>query len=255
MLPSIFFNARVLTLAVACALALPASAQERGEEVSGEIIRADGLSFVLKHKDGREIPFHVTPSTEVYFQDSGDRKLFPNPTIADLRTGMEARFVYGSGTPARVVVFYVPAGYVRPSPTVAPAARAEEVRVRIQSIDRMGRMRADVAGRSRTFTLEDRSHARGFRVGDLVVLTLEDRGRGQVVTHIASAELSGIVRRVDTRRRTVVIDVDGRDETYDVDNAKLLDAIDEGDRVRFEVEERGSRRVVTAMRRRGLGRD
>lgn len=251
MLPSIF-NARVLTLlAVACALVAPASAQERGEEVSGEIIRADGDSFVLKHKDGREIPFRVTPSTEVYFQDSGDRKLFPNPTIADLRTGMEARFVYGSGTPDRVVVFYVPAGYVRPSPTAAPAARAEQLRVRIQSIDRAGReMRADVAGRSRTFTLEDRSHARGFRVGDLVVLTLEDRGRGQVVTSITSAELSGTVRRVDTRQRAVVIYVDGRDETYDVDNDKLLEAVSKGDRVRFVVEERGGRRVVTEMQRR-----
>jgi Cu/Ag efflux protein CusF len=251
MLPSIF-NARVLILlAVACALVAPASAQERGENINGFVTLVDGRSVVVKNDDGREINIRVTSSTEVYFQDSGDRKLFPNPTIDDLRAGMGVHFNFSDGAPSRIVVHYVPAGYVRSSPPAAPAARAEQVRVRIQSIDRAGReMRADVAGRSRTFTLEDRSHARGFRVGDLVVVTLEDKGRGQVVTNIASAELSGTVRRVDTRQRAVVIYVDGRDETYDVDNDKLLEAVSKGDRVRFVVEERGGRRVVTEMQRR-----
>lgn len=250
MLPSIL-NARVLTLlAAVCALAVPAWAQERGENINGFVTRVDGRNVVVKNDDGREINIRVTSSTEVHFQDSGDRKLFPNPTIDDLRAGMGVHFNFSDGAPSRIVVHYVPEGYVRP-PAAAAVAPGEQLRVRIQSIDRAGReMRADVAGRSRTFTLEDRSHARGFRAGDLVVVTLEDKGRGQVVTNIASAELSGTVRRVDTRQRAVVIYVDGRDETYDVDNDKLLEAVSKGDRVRFVVEERGGRRVVTEMQRR-----
>lgn len=244
--------ALVAPLALA-ALSVSAAAQERGEEVLGAIVRANGRSFVLKHEDGREIPFRVTPSTTVYFQDSGDRKLFPNPTIDDLRTGMEVRFVYGTGTPDRVVVFYVPAGFVRPSPS--PEARREEVRGRIQSIDRSGRaLTALVDGRARTFTLENRNEAAGFRSGDLVVLTVEDRGQGPLVTKIEPGGLVGTVRQMDLRGGTVVIEVDGRDETYYVNDRGLLETIRTGDRVRFEVEQRGSRRLIVAIRRHVPGR-
>jgi Cu/Ag efflux protein CusF len=253
MLPFIFCRRAVAVLAVLGALAIPASAQERGENINGFVTRVDGRNVVVKNDDGREISIRVTSSTEVSFQDSGDRKLFPNPTIDDLRPGMGVHFNFSDGAPDRIVVHFVPAGYVRPSSSTSPSpgAASEQLRVRIQSIDRTGReLRADVAGRARTFTLEDRRHASGFRVGDLVVVTVEDKGQGPVVTHIASAELSGIVRRVDVGRRTVTIAVDGGDETYDVDNDKLLEAVSKGDRVRFVVDERGGRRVVTEMQRR-----
>ncbi|HET8646605.1 MAG TPA: copper-binding protein [Vicinamibacteria bacterium] len=240
-----------LALAVLpAALAVPALAQERGEEVVGKIISADGRRFVLRQDDGREVAFRVTPSTEVYFQDSGDRKLFPNPTIADLRTGMGARFVYGDGTPSRVVVVYVPAGHVRET---APEIQRETVRARVESVDRAGReLTVRVDGRVRTYPLEDRRDLRRIRAGDTVDLTLENRAQGEVVTRVerVSADLLGTVRSVDRSGGTVVIFVEGQDETYSVDNGKLLDAIEKGDRVRFQVEDRGSRRVIVDMQRR-----
>jgi hypothetical protein len=48
----------------------------------------------------------------------------------------------------------------------------------------------------------------------------------------------------------VVVNVDGRHETYTVENRDLLDNVRSGQRVRFEVEERtNGRRVITALRR------
>lgn len=249
MLPSIFSRRAAAVLAVVGALAIAASAQERGENINGFVTEVDGRNVVVKNDDGREIRIRVSTSTELQFQDSGDRKLFPNPTIDDLRAGMGVHFNFNDGAPDRIVVHFVPAGYVR-SPS-ASAARTEQVRVRIQSINRAGReLTADVAGRSRTFALKDGNQARGFGAGDLVVLTVEDDGQRSLVTGIAPADLSGTVRRVDLRARTVTISVDGRDETYYVDNDKLLEAVSKGDRVRFEVEQRGGRRVITDMRRR-----
>ena len=233
-------------LALAAGLAAPLAAQERGENINGFVTQVEGRNVVVKNDDGREIRVTVSPSTELYFQDSGDRKLFPNPTIDDLRAGMGVHFNYNDGRPDRIVVHFVPAGFVRSAPTPAPAARTETVRGRIQSIDRLQReLTARVDGRTRTFALKDRMLARDFRAGDMVELKVEDDGSRQVVTEITAADLRGVVRRVDARRGTVTITVNGRDETYDVDNQKLLDAIREGDRVRFEVEERGGRRVIT----------
>lgn len=248
-------RALVAALAVA-ALAVPfAAAQERGENINGFITDVSGRNVVVKNDDGREIRIRVTPSTEVYFQDSGDRKLFPNPTIADLRSGMGVHFNYNDGTPDRVVVHFVPEGFVRGN---APATGgSEQVRGRIESIDRAGReitVRAD--GRSRTYDLENRGAAGGFRAGDTVVLTVRD---GQTVTRIEAAEgggsgnvtvRNGVITRIVARNRSVSIDVNGREDTYEVANAKLLEDARVGDRVRFEVEQRYGRRVITAMERR-----
>jgi Cu/Ag efflux protein CusF len=251
-------GARVLAALAVAALAAPfAAAQERGEEIKGFITSVDGRNLVVKHDDGREIRFSVTPSTEVYFQDSGDRKLFPNPGIDDLRAGLGVHFNYNGGNPTRVVVHFVPAGFQRggPGDTAAPpASGTEQIKARIQGVDRLGRViTADVAGRSRKFDVDSRRDAQGLRVGDMVVLTVENRAGRSVVTRIDSADMGGVVRRVDAGAGWVTIDVDGRDETFDVDNRKMLESLREGDRVRFEVEERsGGRRVVTDIQRRGI---
>ena len=109
---------RVLAALAVAALAVPfAAAQERGEHITGSITSVNGRNLVVKSDDGREIRIRVIPSTEVYFQDSGDRKLFPNPGIDDLRSGMGVNFNYNDGTPSRIVVHYVPEGYVRPTTT------------------------------------------------------------------------------------------------------------------------------------------
>ena len=231
---------------LACVLgASVASAQYRGEEIVGKVEQVNGANVIVRRDGGAEVRINVTPQTEVVFQDSGDKKLFPNPTSADLRAGMGVRFTYNDGNPTRIVVNYVPAS----TGSEAAPAGAQQIKARIQSIGQSGReIRADVAGTTRTYVVEDSAEGRAVRRGQLVVLTVTDRDGRQVVTRIDPAESFGTVVRVDGRN--VVISVDGRDESYSVDDDDLLDDVRSGQRVRFEVEERsGGRRVVTALRR------
>ena len=231
---------------LACALGVPvASAQYRGEEIVGKIEQVNGANVIVRRDGGAEVRINVTRQTEVVFQDSGDKKLFPNPTSGDLRAGMGVRFTYNDGNPTRIVVNYVPAS----TGSEAAPAGTQQIKARVQSIGQDGReIRADVAGTARTYIVEDGAQGRAVRSGQLVVLTLADRDGRQVVTRIDPADAVGNVVRV--AGRTVVISVDGREETYGVDDDDLLDDIRSGQRVRFEVEERtGGRRVVTALRR------
>lgn len=236
----------VLTALVVCVAGLGV-AQERGEEVVGTITQVDGSRLTVRRENAPDVQVRVNPNAEVTFRDSGDRKLFPNPTAADLRAGMGVRFVYGTGVLDKITVHYVPAGQVAAPPAnIDPAMPGGNVGARLQSVGSR-EIRADVAGRSRTFPLASSGVARGFRSGDLVVLTLDDRG---TVVEIASSTRTGIVTRVVTRTRSISIDADGREETYSVDNTDLLRDVREGDRVNFEVEERSSGgRVVTSLRR------
>ena len=226
-------------------------AQERGEEVVGTLSAVRNLDLTVTREGKPEVHVRVTPNAGVYFADSGDRKLFPNPSVRDLRAGMGVRFVYGTGVLDKITVHYVPeGGPAQPAPLPGPAFSSAQVKARLQSISGDGRsLRADVAGRTQSYRVEA-ANARSFRTGDLVVLTVENRGREQVVTRIESADLVGTVRGTDSRTRSITIDVNGRNQTYKARDADLLDGLREGDRVRFEVEERvGGMSVVTAIRR------
>jgi len=244
--------ALVLALATAGSFAPGAYAQERGEEIVGTITRVDDHTLIVQRKGAPEVRVQVTPSTEVQFTDSGDKKLFPNPTRADLRAGMGVRFTYGTGVLGRIAVHYVPAGG---SSSSSPSASTsglgtQKIKARVESVRRDGReLTADVAGRPQTFRAET-NDTRNVHRGDLVVLYVEHRGGDRVITRIDSAELLGTITRVDSRGRSVSIDVNGREETFGVDNADLLRNVREGERVRFEVEERsGGKRVLTALAR------
>jgi hypothetical protein len=231
--------------------ALPSAAQYRGEEVLGKITQVSGGNIVVRRDNGAEVRINVTPSTEVFFQDSGDRKLFPNPTSADLKAGMGVKFVYNDGNPTRVTVVFVPASTGSGTATTLPAplGATSQVKARLQAINQGGRqIQADVAGTTRTYAVESGAvSGRAVRRGQLVLLTLADRAGAQVVTRIDPADAVGTVVRVDDR--SMVVDVDGRQETYSVENDDVVDDIRAGQRVRFEVEERsGGRRVVTAVR-------
>ena len=233
---------------LALALAAPAvQAQYRGEEIVGKIERVDGSTVIVRRDGGAEVRINVTPQTEVHFQDSGDRRLFPNPTTRDLRAGQGVKFTYNDGNPTRVVVTYVPAS--TGSEATGAVAAGNQVKARVQSVNRGGlEIRADVAGTARTYPVADTATSSAVRRGDLVVLTLEDRGGVQTVTRIDRAESVGNVVRVNGR--TIYLNVDGREEAYTVENEDLLDDIRGGQRVRFEVEERSNgRRVITALRR------
>lgn len=241
-----------LPLIAVCAITVFASAQERGEEVVGAITDVDGLNLTVRREGGPEVHVRVTPRTEVSFRDSGDRKLFPDPSVNDLRVGMGVRFVYGTGTLDKITVHYVPTGTAAPKPRPQATAppRPTQVKARVESVSR-DRLEADVAGRSETFRLEDRNLASDVRRGDLVVLTVETRGSEQVVTRIVSASLSGVITHIDSGGRNVSIEVDRRETTYRVDDRRLLDDVREGDHVRFEFEEHGGGpRVLTALERR-----
>ncbi len=245
-----------VSLATGAALvAPPLDAQERGEEVVGSITSVAGQTLTVAREKAAEVRVQVTPSTQVEFRDSGDKKLFPNPGIGDLRAGMGVRFVYGTGTIDRIVVHYVPSGHVagQPGPAAAPAepvgVSSEQVKARVLSVAGNGRdLTADVAGRTQRFRVEG-NEARRISRGDLVLLTVETRAGARVVTRIEPAEMFGTVTRVDTRGRTVSVDVDGSEQTYRVDNRDLLDNLSAGADVRFEVEERGSNQVIVALRR------
>jgi Copper binding periplasmic protein CusF len=234
---------------VAVPLAAPAvSAQDRGEEILGTITRVDGGTVIVKREGAPDVRIRITPGTVVEFSDSGDRKLFPNPSYRDLRSGMGVRFTYGTGTPERIVVHYVPSATAAPGP---PAAGTEQIKVRILSVSRGGReFRADVAGTPRTFIVDNAADTRAVRNGELVVLTVEDRAGARVVTRIEPAAMVGTVTRVDSGRRSISIDVNGAERTYGVDDRDLLDGVRAGQRVRFDAEERsGGRWVITALRR------
>jgi hypothetical protein len=240
---------------MATLLALPVAAQERGEEIIGKIAAVDGRTLVISRENRPEVRVQVTPSTRVEFTDSGDRRLFPNPVVGDLRAGMGVRFVYGTGTLDRISVHYVPE---RTEPAAAPppdTPASTKIKARIQSVTAGGReITADVAGRSQRFRVESPDGARVGR-GDLVILTVEDRGGSRVVTRIDSAALYGTITRLDSSGRSASIDVDGKVENYLVTNRDLLDGLAVGSVVRFEVEERvGGARVITAIRRSALPR-
>ncbi len=237
----------------AVAIAPGARAQERGETFLGKITRVDDRGGVTVRTDaGREVRIRVTPRTEVYFRDAGDRRLFPNPTSNDLRVGMGVEFVYGDGTPDRITVQYVPEGTSpgdgRPSRSEPPSrGSSEQLKVRVQSIGR-NRLQADVNGRSETFRLANDDVAADVREGDLVVITVESRGPERAVVRIDSASVTGIVRRVDRRERSVSIDSGGRPSVYYVDDRRVLEDLREGDRIRFEFEERpDGARVLTRI--------
>jgi Cu/Ag efflux protein CusF len=242
------FSTCLRAAVVLVATASAAAAQYRGEEIVGKIDQVNGSSVVVTRDNGGDVRITVGPQTEVFFQDSGDRKMFPNPSYRDLRAGMGVRFVYNEGNPTRVVVHFVPATGGS-DPAAAATGGSQQVKARIQSVNQGGReIRADVAGTTRTYSVADAAEGRAFRRGQLVLLTVEDQAGRQVVTRIDPADMVGTVVRVDGR--SVVINLDGRDETYSVDNRDLLDNVRSGQRVRFEVEERtNGRRVVTALRR------
>jgi hypothetical protein len=237
-------------LLVAVFFAAPSvSAQERGEEILGSITRVAGDTVTVKREGAPDVRIRITPGTVVEFSDSGDRRLFPNPSYRDLRAGMGVRFTYGTGTPERIVVHYVPSAAEAQAPA-GGGSGSEQIKVRILSVSRGGReFRADVNGAPRTFMVESGADTGSVRRGALVVLTVEDRGGARVVTRIESAEMVGTVTRVDPGRRSISIDVNGEERTYGVTDRSLVAGVRAGQRVRFDAEERGGGQVVTALRR------
>ena len=276
-------GALVCTAALGLALGLsatPVRAQaERADDIVGTLTAVNRGDLTVKRDGGAEVRVRVSAGTEVYFRDSGDRRKFSNPSINDLQPGMGVRFATGSTNLSRIVVHFVPAGMGRGAAQAAPqqdpgrsggADRADrnapsdrddrgdrgdrggesrKVKARIKTVGRR-EMEADVAGRNTTFALDSPDIGRRFEAGDLVILTVEGRPGRETVTRIDSAELRGTVSDIDPRGRSISIRVGSQEETYSVQDRDVTRDVHRGDRVRFEVEERGGgRKVVTAISR------
>jgi nucleotide-binding universal stress UspA family protein len=120
----------------------------------------------------------------------------------------------------------------------------QELKVRIQSIGRR-QFTADVAGRKRTFRVERESMLGRFEEGDLVIIRVD---ADDIVVGMRGASVRGRLVRVDRRRKELVVDVNGREEAYGVQDREMLEDLRVGDRIRFEFEERNNgRKVVTKI--------
>lgn len=132
--------------------------------------------------------------------------------------------------------------------TAAPAV-AETVKARVLDVqERRNEVRVDVAGQSRTYSVDNRALYRILRRGRLVVITAEFvRGRHTIVRAEAAAQ-EGRVLRSDERRGSVTIrdSESGATETYYLD--RDVRPMRAGDLVSFDIEERGRESVITRWR-------
>jgi Cu/Ag efflux protein CusF len=225
-------------------LAAPALAQEKGEELRGTITDFGPGSMTVRTETRGPLTVRIARRTHVILGNGNAI------SVDDLKPGMEIRFKFDTEVLDRVHLLSeppAPAAPSRPQSTPAPIApeAAREIKARIVSIDmRRGEIGADVAGRTRTFRVPERRLLARAREGDLVILKVD----GDTVTGMRSGRTYGRVTSVDRRRREAHIEVDGRDQTFGVDDGALLHRLRPGDRLWFEVEERANgRRVVTGV--------
>jgi Cu/Ag efflux protein CusF len=262
---------RIVRAVIATALAVASSAVARAQiagktEVAGRLVSIVGDTMTIEWQ-GKQVRQSVTPKTRVVFHR--DQQDYPNPSIADLRPGMNVSFIFDNQPPERIHVNMIPPEAKKTAP---PAQRdtsprdsggrdsggrdsdrprgnsgggRQELMVKILEIDeRRGEFRADVAGRRQSFAVDNPRELRRWQEGDLVVITVN----GDVVTDIRAGGLSGKVVDVDRRRGEVRIETDGRVQSYDVEDKNLLEEVRVGDRVRFEIAKRNGRQVITSIR-------
>jgi Cu/Ag efflux protein CusF len=263
---------RIVRASVVTALVLAsgavARAQNHGQEIAGRLVSIVGDTMTIEWS-GRMVQQSVTPKTMVVFHR--DQQDYPNPSIADLRPGMNVSFKWDNNPPERIHVNLIPpeakknAGgggkrEVAPAPAPEPDRRdnprgsvgggggSRELMVKILEVDeRRGEFQADVAGRKQSFVADNPRDLHRWREGDLVVVTLERKGGDEVVTAIRAGGLSGKVIDVDRRRGDIRIEVDGRPQMYSVDDKDLLESVRVGDRVRFEIAQIRGRQVITSI--------
>jgi hypothetical protein len=130
-------------------------------------------------------------------------------------------------------------------------ARAERVKGRVYDVDeRHSEVRLDVAGHHRTYHIEDRSLYRVLRRDHVVLVRAEVlRGRHTIVD-AEPAVLEGRIEHVDLKHNTVTIrDTQSKQKrTYELDRGASRD-LHAGQVITYDVEERGSREVITRWHR------
>jgi hypothetical protein len=133
---------------------------------------------------------------------------------------------------------------------VGASALAETVKARVLDVnEKKSEARVDVAGQGRTYRVNDRNLYRVLIPGRLVVITAELVAGKHTIVDAQSADQWGRVVGMDAQRGTVTIQQSsgGPTETYYVDDT--MRGLRMGDYITFEVEERGSRKVVARWAR------
>ncbi len=137
----------------------------------------------------------------------------------------------------------------------ASPAEAETVKARVLEVKPGNReARVDVAGQSRVYRVNNPSLFNVLRKGRLVVITAEFVAGRHTIVQAEPAAQEGYVLQVDVRRAAVSIrssDTNSSDTYYFDTNVDRNMRV--GDRVRFDVEERWGRNVITRWTRFGGG--
>lgn len=137
----------------------------------------------------------------------------------------------------------------------ASPAAAETVKARVLEVKPGSReARVDVAGQTRVYRVNDPSLFGVLKRGRLVVITAEMVAGRHTIVRAEAAAQEGSVLQVDVRRGSVSIrDADtGASRIYYFDS-HVDRSMRVGDRIRFDVEERGGGNVITRWTRLGGG--
>jgi len=255
---------RTAIAATVAALAAFGVAPVLAETIEGEITHVelhDTPRHVKVRTGGDEVQVTISNRTNVSFEAS--YRGYFSEELSSLKPGMRARVTYNTpDQPAqRIAVLSVPgdqhAAAVRAFEKGRGADNIDgtEMKVRLTEVNRSrGSFRADFQGVEKTFYTEDARLLSGHSNGELVILKVRADDRS-AVTDIRSASLVGRVVDVDRTSGRVRIVVDGREESYKIDRLKGL-RLDQGDRVRFSVEERpNGERVITDLKQVGVEKD
>jgi hypothetical protein len=248
-----------VSLAVAAGCLAAAPRLVAADTVEGVITGVDGGAITVRPDNGPEQHFRISNRTRIVFQSSQDAAAFPNVKADFLESGMRVRVnpeamagaaldrvhVISVGAHARPAVGGAATTLPAPVPSLAPAPvpGGGVVKARLKKIDTSrGIVDADIAGRTQSYGVKDRYRLNRYQEGEMVLLTFDRNG---TVTSIESATMLGRVTRVSGA--SVVINVDGREETYGL--AKNVGRnLRAGDMVRFEFEDRpGGLKVITAI--------
>jgi hypothetical protein len=131
-------------------------------------------------------------------------------------------------------------------------ARAERIKARVVDVDqRHSEVGVDVAGQRRRYHVEDRSLYSVLHRNRLVIIRAEFVGGRHTIVDATSAALEGRVEQVDSRHHAIVVkDAETHESrTFYFEHSVPRD-LRAGQDIAYDVEERGSRDVITRWHRR-----